>query len=352
MNFDPLDIYHMQSALNIARHGLGRTAPNPTVGCVIVKDGRVIARARTGDGGRPHAEFLALKQAGQKAHGATAYVTLEPCAHEGKTPSCARLLIESGIKKCVIATYDIDPRTKGQGSFMLRAAGINVVEGVLEDESRDLNKGFFLRHTKNRPLISLKIATSSDGKITTETGEPKWITNDLSRRRVHLIRAQHDAIAVGVDTVLNDNPLLMTRLEGVHHKITRIVFDTHLRLTGQEKIFEDIQNNPVWIITASDRKIQNAEMIHVNPRDLKAVMAELAQRGITRLMVEGGSKLISSFFKAGLYDVFYWFMAPHDIGKGGLDAIHDYDIHRLENDLIKMDDMLLQGDHLKIYKRQ
>lgn len=331
-------IQHMQSALNLARQGLGRTSPNPTVGCVIVKDGSVTARARTADGGRPHAEFLALKQAGSSAKNATAYVTLEPCAHEGQTPSCARIFIEAGIQKCVIAAQDIDPRTKGQGVSMLREAGIDVVEGVLEQEAYDLNKGFFLRHTENRPFISLKIATSLDGKIADRDGHSKWITNELSRRRAHLIRAQHDAIAVGVNTVLKDNPLLTTRLEGVDHKMTRIIFDTNLRLTGNEKIFEDTKNNPVWILTASDKKIKNATMIKTNLYDLKSVMAKLAQRGVTRLMIEGGSQLISSFFHAGLYDQFYWFKAPQKIGANGLNAIENYNICDLyqKRDFIKM----------------
>ena len=206
---------YMRSALNLARYGLGRTAPNPTVGCVIVKDNHVIGRGRTSEGGRPHAEVNALKMAGEKARGATAYVTLEPCSHVGKTPPCAQAFIDAGLAKVFVAIKDTDERVSGRGIQMLRDAGIEVEVGLLEKEAYDINKGFFLTRSHNRPFISLKSATSHNAKIAGADKKQVWITNELSRRRAHLIRAQHDAIAVGVNTVLIDNPSLTTRLDGV-----------------------------------------------------------------------------------------------------------------------------------------
>ncbi|CAG0907546.1 unnamed protein product [Cyprideis torosa] len=322
----------MQSALNLARQGLGRVAPNPSVGCVIVKDGHVVGRGRTADGGRPHAETRALDMVGVQAKGATAYVTLEPCAHEGETPPCATALINAGIKKVFVSIIDTDARVAGQGVAMLVKAGIDVEVGLCEDQAYDLNKGFFLRHSYNRPFISLKTATSSDGKIADANGHSKWITGELARRRAHLIRAQHDAIGVGVNTVLMDNPSLTTRLDGVEHRSKVIVFDRKSRLTGKEKIFE---NNPL-IIT--------------NP-NLQDAMRELSEQGITRLLVEGGAGLVSAFLKENLYDQLYWFKAPKAMGEG-LDAIAHFNIESLTNEtnLVHAEQIQLNEDTLDIYK--
>ncbi len=357
MNFDPIDMNHMRSALNLARQGLGRTAPNPCVGCIIVKDGRIIARARTGDGGRPHAEFLALQQAGSCAEGATAYVTLEPCAHEGETPSCARILIAAGITKCVVTTRDPDRRTwginGGQGIKMLRDAGVQVIEGVREQEACALNAGFLLKHAENRPFITLKTATTLDAKIATGTGESQWITGSLARKRTHLIRAQHDGIAVGVNTILQDNPSLTVRIEKLNRPITRIIFDTNLRLTGNEKVFKDRDQNPVWIVTKSDQAFlhDDVKIIRTDPHDLKSVMAHLCDHGLTRLMVEGGASLMTSFLKAGLYDQFIQFKAGSLIGANGLSAIQDLGVHALDQkiDLVHTDHLALGADMMDVY---
>lgn len=355
MNFNDIDIHHMKSALNLARHGLGRTAPNPTVGCVIVKGKRVIARARTADGGRPHAEYLALQQGGGETKGATVYVTLEPCAHEGKTPSCARLLVGAGIKKCMISIRDSDPRTAGQGISMLREAGVQVVEGVLEEEGYDLNLGFFLRQAENRPFISLKTATTLDAKVAMATGESQWITGAQARRRTHLIRAQHDAIAVGVNTVLSDNPLLTSRIEKNGKKMVRIIFDTDLRLTGKEKIFEDMEQNPVWIVTTSEAQFVHdaVQIIRTPRRDLKSAMHEIASRGVTRLMIEGGATFLTSFINEKLYDQLYWFRADKLIGADGLNAVQDLEVQSLDQavNLDQMSIMICGDDILSVYKR-
>src|ERR1041385_5995279 len=206
------DAFHMRHALTLARRALGRVAPNPAVGCVIVsRDGRVLGRGWTAPGGRPHAETIALAQAGAAAKGATAYVTLEPCAHQGQTPPCAEALVRAGVKRVVATVTDPDPRVRGKGFATLRAAGIEVMECVLEREAREVNRGFFLRIEKDRPLITLKIAQSRDGKTIPPPGATRWITNEESRRFGHLLRAQHDAILVGVETVLADDPELTCR---------------------------------------------------------------------------------------------------------------------------------------------
>ena len=323
----------MRSALNLARYGLGRTASNPSVACVIVKNNHVVGRGRTADGGRPHAETQALAMAGEKARGATAYVTLEPCSHVGKTRPCANALIDAGIAKVFVAIKDTDERVSGRGIQMLRDAGIEVEVGLLEKQAYDINKGFFLTRSDNRPFISLKSATSNNGKIAGGDKKQVWITNELSRRRAHLIRAQHDGIAVGVNTILIDNPSLTTRLDGVEHRSKIIVFDRNKRLTGNETIFE---NDPL-IITESD---------------LHKVMNQLSDAGVTRLLVEGGAGMVSVFIKENLCDQFYWFKASHDIDENGLDAIEHFDIQDIEQETrLKIDQTIpLDNDVLKIYK--
>jgi diaminohydroxyphosphoribosylaminopyrimidine deaminase/5-amino-6-(5-phosphoribosylamino)uracil reductase len=356
MSFDPIDIHFMKNALTLARQGLGRTAPNPSVGCVIVKNGRVIARARTGNGGRPHAEFSVLEQAGSQSKGATAYVTLEPCAHEGETPSCARLLAEAGIERCVISTRDSDLRTAGQGVSLLREAGVQVSESVLEPEGYDLNRGFFLKHSENRPFVTLKTATTMDASIATSTQKSQWITGALARRRTHLIRSQHDAIAVGVNTVLADDPSLTSRIEKANKSIVRIIFDTDLRLTGDEKIFEGRNENPVWIVTASEDEFvhDDVKIVRCNPHDLKSVMHHLSGQGVTRLMVEGGASLMTSFIKTGLYDQVIWFRAGSLIGADGLNAIQNLGVEDIDQkiELVHQDHLAVGPDIMDVYSRK
>ncbi len=323
----------MKSALNLARQGLGRTAPNPTVGCVIVKDNHVIGRGRTATGGRPHAETIALDMAGSNAQGAIAYVTLEPCAHQGKTPPCVDALVKAGVKKVFVAIIDTDERVAGQGVAMLVKAGIDVEVGLCEDQAYEVNKGFFYRHSEKRPFISLKTATSVNGKIADAQGNSKWITGELARARAHLIRAQHDAIAVGVNTVLIDNPSLTTRLNGVEHRSKIIVFDRNQRLTGTEKVFE---NDPLIITTSN----------------LREAMSDLSAQGITRLLVEGGAGMVSAFLKENLYDQFYWFKAPHSMPDNGLNAISCFNINDIESEtnLRHAEQMRLGKDTLDIFK--
>ncbi len=349
------DIQYMKSALALARSGLGRTVPNPSVGCVIVKNGIVLARARTADGGRPHAEVNALTQAGAAARGATAYVTLEPCSHQGVTGPCSDALIKAGIARVVIACTDPDPRVAGKGIEMLRKAGVQVVENVCRAEAEDVNKGFFLRITENRPLVTLKIASSADGRVSTPPGQSPWITSEHARAFGHVERSQHDAIAVGINTVLEDDPLLTTRVPGIDHAPVRIVFDTHLRIPDTAKI---LSGDNVWIVCGPNADV--ARRIALEDRKIKVIVASdlpealrvFAENGLTRLLIEGGPTLIGSFIEANLYDRLLWFIAPIKIGTGK-DAVGELGIvYRALAGVIHLTESRKLGiDALEIYER-
>ncbi len=358
------DQTYMHAALALARRGLGRTAPNPAVGCIIVKDGIVVGRGWTGDGGRPHAETQALKQAGAQARGACAYVTLEPCHHHGETSPCSEALVSAGVKRCVVACTDPDPRTAGQGSEHLRAAGVEVVTSVLEQEALALNKGFILRVTESRPFVTLKTAISADGKIAVEPGKQHWMTGARARAYAHLLRSQHDAILVGIGTVLADDPALTTRLPGYRYDGLRVILDSGLRISLDSQLFKDMASHFILILHNSKEgggslsNIDGAVLIKVDPRDLKAVLECLAQRGITRLLVEGGAQIHTSFLESGLYDQLCLFKGPDMIGPGGVDALVGHDIARVAQDF----DLMLERsislcrddgeDLLEIYGRR
>jgi diaminohydroxyphosphoribosylaminopyrimidine deaminase/5-amino-6-(5-phosphoribosylamino)uracil reductase len=325
----------MSAALGLGRRNLGRTWPNPSVGCVIVRDDRVVGRGYTQPGGRPHAETEALAQAGAEARGATAYVTLEPCAHHGKTPPCAEALVAAGIKRCVIATGDPDPRVAGGGIAILKQAGIEITEGVLEAVAREDNAGFFTRIKLGRPLITLKLATSLDGRIATVSGESKWITGSEARAVGHQLRASHDAIMVGSGTVIADDPELTCRLPGLEDRSPiRIVLDTRLRISPTAKLLANQDRLATWIVTkaghpgtALDRlRPTKATLIDSLPADagsveVSAVLAELGTRGLTRVLVEGGAALATSLLRSDLVDRIAWFQAPFVIGNDGMAAI-------------------------------
>jgi diaminohydroxyphosphoribosylaminopyrimidine deaminase / 5-amino-6-(5-phosphoribosylamino)uracil reductase len=233
----------------MARRGLGTTWPNPSVGCIVVRHGRVVGRGVTSPGGRPHAEPVALAMAGEQARGATAYVTLEPCCHWGRSPPCTEALIEAGIARVVIGTRDPDPRVDGQGVAMLRAAGIVVDEGILEDECRETLSGFIQRVTAGRPLVTLKLATTLDGRIATSGGESQWITGTPARRLAHALRGRNDAVMVGVGTVLADNPELTCRIPGFRSTpVVRIVADSHLRTPLTSRLAATTAEIPTWFL--------------------------------------------------------------------------------------------------------
>lgn len=327
------DVAHMRAALGLARRGLGLTAPNPSVGCVIVRHGRVVARAVTAPGGRPHAEARALAQAGAAARGATAYVTLEPCCHHGKTPPCAEALIDAGIARVVVSVRDPDPRVDGAGIARLRAAGIVVEEGLLGSEASALNEGFFSAVSRGRPMVTLKLATTLDGRIATRAGESRWITGEPARRATHLLRYRHDAIMIGVGTALADNPDLTCRLPGLQQPAkVRIVVDSHLRTPLTARLLASASAVPTWFLTRDDtdptrrRAVEQAGAV-VLPvpggdagLDIAAGLAGLAEHGITRVLAEGGARLAATLLRAGLVDRLVWFHAPSVMGGDGFPA--------------------------------
>jgi diaminohydroxyphosphoribosylaminopyrimidine deaminase/5-amino-6-(5-phosphoribosylamino)uracil reductase len=332
----------MALALGLGARGLGRVSPNPAVGCVIVRDGRVVGRGWTQPGGRPHAETEALARAGEAARGATAYVTLEPCAHHGQTPPCASALVAAGVARVVTALIDPDPRVAGGGHEMLRVAGVEVTTGVLEDEARRANEGFLRRVTEGRPHLTLKLATSLDGRIATATGESQWITSPAARRSVHAMRARHDAVLVGAGTARADDPSLTVRGLGVSWQPVRVVVSRHLDLPTDCKLFREIEAAPVWLChgpdAAADRrerwKARGARLIDVptgrsRQIDMAAMLRELGAAGLTRVFCEGGGSLAASLLGAGLVDELVTFTAGLALGAEGQPGLGAMGVDRL-----------------------
>ncbi len=321
------DAAFMVAALSLAARNLGDTWPNPAVGCVIVKDNIVIGRGWTQSGGRPHAETEALKRAGSSAKGATAYVTLEPCSHHGKTPPCADALIAAGIARVVVATIDPDPRVAGQGIARLKAAGIQVDVGLAKAPAERLNAGFFLRVGQNRPLYALKTASSLDGRIALSNGDSKWITGPEARQAVQALRARYDAILIGSGTALADDPELTCRLEGYEGRPkVRIVLDRRLRLPLTSRLVKSARDIPTWVVTSEvGRKAEALVEAGVDVITAKsdALGLVLAERGITRVLVEGGGQVAAAFLKAHMIDQITWFRAGGIIGSEGIPAVGD-----------------------------
>lgn len=321
---------HMRHALQLAARGLGRVWPNPAVGCVLVQGGRIVGRGWTQAGGRPHAERMALDQAGDLARGAAAYVTLEPCAHHGQTPPCAEGLIAAGVSCVYSAVTDPDPRVAGKGHAMLRAAGVAVVEGLCEAEAQVLNAGFLKRVTMGLPMVTLKLATTLDGRIATATGESRWITGDSSRRAVHLLRMTHDAVMVGAGTALADDPDLRVRDMGAVHQPLRVVLDSGLRHSAASRLGRSAKASPVWLLHGPGAdgaawQAAGAQLIEV-PRlkaglDLRAALGALAARGVTRVLCEGGAGLAAGLIREGLVDDLILFSAGALIGAEGEAAL-------------------------------
>jgi len=333
------DLAWMRAALALARRGLGTVWPNPAVGCVIVRDGVAVGRGWTQPGGRPHAETEALARAGAAAQGATAYVTLEPCCHWGRTPPCTDAMIEAGLARAVIALRDPDPRVNGEGIRRLEAAGIAVTEGVAEQEALFLNAGFVSRIVAGRPLVTLKLAATLDGRIAAASGESRWVTGARARERAQLLRAQHDAVLVGAATAEADDPALTVRLPGMVPETrpgpVRIVADGRLRLPLTSVLVATARATPTWVLTrpGNDRARIGAlaeagcTVIEVaaDPRtgqpDLAEGLRALGSRGITRLLVEGGGVLAAALLGAGLVDRLAWFAAPAVLGADGVAAV-------------------------------
>jgi diaminohydroxyphosphoribosylaminopyrimidine deaminase/5-amino-6-(5-phosphoribosylamino)uracil reductase len=359
----PEDERFMAAAIRLSRWHTGQTSTNPSVGCVIVRDGAIVGRAVTALGGRPHAEPQALAEAGELARGATAYVTLEPCSHHGKTPPCAEALIAYGVGRVVISVTDPDVRVSGRGITMLRDAGIEVTSGVLEEEGRQSLAGYLTRQTKNRPYVTLKLAVSADGMIGREGVGQVAITGPEARAQVQALRAETDAILVGIGTAISDDPLLTVRTPGLEAQSPiRIVLDPMLSLPLTSKLVETAREVPVIVVAseevwplsadaeglppasqpdvsaAGDMKrdapadptemdsrraaleAAGVEVLYCNPYHPEVLLPALATRGISSLLVEGGAKTAKLFLKAGLVDRIQLYHAPVVIGDGGIES--------------------------------
>lgn len=337
------DLSFMALALRLAQRALGSVWPNPAVGCVLVRAGVIVGRGWTQAGGRPHAETVALSRAGAAAAGATAYVSLEPCAHFGVTPPCTDALIAAGVARVVVAIEDPDPRVCGQGIRRLREAGIAVTTGVLAAAAARLNRGFLLKVEANRPLFTLKAATSLDGRIATRTGDSRWITGEGARRAGHGLRACHDGILVGINTVIADDPALDCRLPGMAGRSpVPIIADSTLRLPAAARVVERARERPCWVMltdrAALDKRRlleeKGVRLIEVeSDRDGRpapnAMAATLAGLGLTRVLIEGGGTIAAAFLAAGLIDQVAWFHAPLLIGGDGRASLSPFGIERL-----------------------
>jgi diaminohydroxyphosphoribosylaminopyrimidine deaminase/5-amino-6-(5-phosphoribosylamino)uracil reductase len=321
------DRYYMAMALELAARGTGFTSPNPLVGAVVVKDGRVVGRGYHQRFGGAHAEVNALAEAGDRARGATLYVTLEPCNHTGKTPPCTRQIIAAGIHRVVVAMPDPNPGVKGGGSARLQAAGIAVAEGLAVEAARRQNEAY-LKHTlTGTPFVILKCAATLDGRIATRTGDARWVSGPRARRFVHELRHAVDAIMVGVDTVKADDPSLTTRLpDGEGRDPTRIILDTHLSIPLNARVLTQSSPAGTLLVTGRDvpaearRRVEaaGAEVLPAPQRqdriDLAPLMQTLGARGIASILVEGGSQVAGSFLRAGLVDKLHLFLAPKLLG--------------------------------------
>lgn len=354
----------MDLALRLARRGWGQVWPSVSVGCLLVKEGRIIAQGWTQPGGRPHAEIHALEQAGAAARGATAYVTLEPCAHHGRAGPCCDALAAAGVARAVIAIEDPDPRTAGQGIARMRASGMTVEVGLMADDARDVAAGFLLRLALGRPLVTAKIAASLDGRIATHSGASRWITGPQARAFGHRLRAETDAIAVGGATALLDDPALDCRLPGMAARSpVRVIFDGRLSLPLTAQMVRTARQQPTWVLTRGDadraRQRALAEAgVTVLPipltegqMDLSQALIALGDQGLTRLLVEGGGRLIAALLAQDLIDTLHWFRAPLLIGGDGIAAVAAYgiDIPDQARRFRRVDSVFLGDDLLETF---
>lgn len=330
----------MARAIRLARLGLYTTDPNPRVGCVIVRNGELVAEGWHRKAGEPHAEKIALANAGNRAAGATAYVTLEPCCHHGRTPPCSDALIAAGVERVVVAMRDPNPLVAGKGLEQLRSAGIDVVTGVLESEAAKLNPGFIKRMSRGLPYVRCKLAMSLDGRTAMASGESKWITSEASRRDVHRLRARSSAIVTGIGTVLADNPALTVRLQadalqGVTSEEEilqplRVVLDTRLSIPPDAGILG--QSGETIIVTTSDDEAAAEALLaagatvlrqdHSDEIDLEAVLVHLAETGVNEVLIESGATLAGAAMSAGLVDELVLYLAPHLMGDAARGLLH------------------------------
>lgn len=318
------DEYYMKRALTLAKKGLGKTSPNPMVGAVVVKNGRIVGEDYHRRAGEPHAEVLALEKAGKNAIGADIYITLEPCTHTGRTPPCAPRVIQSGVKRAVIGTVDPNPRVAGSGIKALREAGIEVKVGVMEEECKKLNEAFFHWITTGKPFVILKSAFSLDGKIATRTGESQWISSQESRNFVHKMRASVDAVLVGIGTVLADDPQLTARLKRSVRQPLPIVLDTHLRTPPSARVLAHprgcviVASKSAPLIRRKKLEEAGARILTVSQKngelEWKSLLEKLGSLEITSILIEGGARIFSSAIENKIANKALFFIAPMLIG--------------------------------------
>ena len=361
------DVVFMREAIELAKKRKGFTHPNPTVGAVLVKNGKIIGKGYHFKAGYPHAEREAIKDAlsrGENIEGSTMYVTLEPCCHYGKTPPCTEAIIDNQIKRVVIATLDPNPLVAGNGVKILQKAGIDVKIGVLEGKAKRLNEDFFIFIKQKRPFVHLKVAQTLDGKIATKTGSSKWITNQKSREFAHILRNEATAVLVGKDTVLKDNPELTVRHIKTDKQPIRVVLDKNLNIPLNFKIFNDKAKTLVLTSNLADKnKLKSlksnknvyVEFLPLNKDgnfNVRNILDVLYKRGIVHLLVEGGRFTITEFIKSNLYDKISLFIAPKIIGSDGISSIGSLKIDNINESLnLKIDNIKeLEGDiYLELY---
>ncbi|BDU51365.1 bifunctional diaminohydroxyphosphoribosylaminopyrimidine deaminase/5-amino-6-(5-phosphoribosylamino)uracil reductase RibD [Haliovirga abyssi] len=339
------DEKYMSIAIELAKKGEGGVNPNPLVGAVVVKNGEIIGRGYHQYFGGPHAEVYALEEAGENAKDATIYVTLEPCSHYGKTPPCADRIVKAGIKRCVIAVSDPNPLVAGRGISKMEQAGIEVKVGVLEKESLKVNEVFMKYITKREAFLFLKSAITLDGKIATKTFDSKWITNEIARNEVHKLRNRYMAVMVGVNTVIQDNPRLTSRIENGRNPY-RVIIDPNLRTPLDSNIIKNNKDNKTIIITSKDNeKIEDyydlVRIVEIEGEKfiIKDILIELAKIGIDSVLVEGGSKVISACFKEKAMDKGVIFIAPKIVGdEKALSFVNGFDITNM-SDSLKLKDI-------------
>ena len=361
---DADDERFMKLALSLGRRGLGNTWPNPAVGCVVVKDGVIVGRGWTQPGGRPHAEVEALRRAKRLAKGATLYATLEPCSHEGKTPPCADAIIKAGVARVVSAIEDPNPEVAGQGHARLRDNGIAVDVGLCAEEARRAHAGHTARIATSRPHVMLKLAVSADGKAGLAGRKQAVITGSEARERVFLIRAQNDAILVGLGTILADNPQLTARLPGLYERSPiRVVLDAQLRVPLSLSVISTCRDVPTWVFCSHKASpmaeeilvAKGAKVFRVDDTqgrlDLDEVMKMLGEQGITRLMVEGGPTVAASFVAADLVDEFVLLRGPKEIGEGGIAPLDGMALDKLTGKMKRLESETLGADTLEHYER-
>ncbi len=356
------DESYIQLAIEIAKRGVGNVSPNPLVGCIIIKNDKIIGAGYHEEFGKNHAEINAIESSNGSVEGSTLYVNLEPCSHFGNTPPCVDRIIESKIKRVVVGTLDMNPLVSGSGIKKLKAAGVEVKVGVLENQCAELNKFFFKYISRKIPYVTLKAAQTLDGKIADGSGNSKWISSSISRKIVHQMRSKYDAVLVGSSTVVKDNPRLTVRLtEGRNPR--RIILDTHLRLSTKYKIFQYNVDKKLIIITSEKSRKNTAKINKLKSLgvqvlfakenkkrlvDLKSALEQMGQINIASLLVEGGGKLLSSFIKENLFDDISLFIAPKILGSG-VDTFSNLGIKSIQKSFrIKIDNVEKVGDDVLI----